>query len=82
MSEKATVSNPKHLPKSIFHLEHQRHMQSLSSELGKTGITVNLRIYYSHKKYLVGGLTLVVILQKFILFKFLNTYISQVNQSS
>jgi hypothetical protein len=58
MSEKATISNPKHLTKSILHLEYQMHMQSLFSELGRTGITVNLGIYYSQKVYLVGGLTL------------------------
>jgi hypothetical protein len=33
-----------------------------------------------HKKYLVGGLTLDVRLQIFILFKFLNIFITQVNQ--
>jgi hypothetical protein len=56
-------------------------MQCLYSELGNTGITVNLGIYYSHKKYLVGRLTLDLRLQTFILLMFLNFYIAQVNQS-
>jgi hypothetical protein len=47
-------------------------MQSLFSELGKAGITVNLGIYYSHKKYLVVGLTLDLRLETFTLLKFLN----------
>jgi hypothetical protein len=55
-------------------------MQSLFSELGKAGITVSLEIYYSHKKYLVVGLTLDLKLQIFILLKFSNIYIIQVNQ--
>jgi hypothetical protein len=56
------------------------HTQSLSSELGKTGISVNLGIYYRHQKYLVGGLTLDMRLQTFILLKLFDIYISQVNQ--
>jgi hypothetical protein len=70
MSERATVSNPKHLPKSTLHLEHQMHMQSLFSELGMTGISVNLGIYCSHNKYLLEGLTLDARLHTFVLFKF------------
>jgi hypothetical protein len=40
-------------------------MQSLFTELGKAGITVNLGVYYSHKKYLVGELMLDLRLQIF-----------------
>jgi hypothetical protein len=56
------------------------HIQSIFSELGKTGITVNLGSYYSHKKYLVGGLTLDLRFQTFILLKISNIYITLVNQ--
>jgi hypothetical protein len=70
ISEKATLSKPKHLPKSILHLEYQMHMQSIFSEFGKTGINVNLGIYYSHNNYLAEGLMLDVRLQTFVLFKF------------
>jgi hypothetical protein len=52
MSKRATASNPKHLPKSVLQLEHQMHMQSLRSELGKTCTPTNLGIYYSHKEIL------------------------------
>jgi hypothetical protein len=48
--------------------------------LGKTGITVNLGICYSHKKYQIGGLSLDVRLQIFISHKLSNIYITQVNQ--
>jgi hypothetical protein len=54
-------------------------MEYLFSELGKAGISVNLGIYYSHKKYLVEGLTLDMRLQTFILLQFSNIYITQVN---
>jgi hypothetical protein len=80
MSEKVTISNTKHFPKSILHFEYQMHTQPLFSELGKTGITVNLGIYYSHKKYQIGGLSLDVRLQIFISHKLSNIYITQVNQ--
>jgi hypothetical protein len=50
MSERATITNLKHLPKSILHLKHQMHMPSIFSELGNAGITVNSGIYFSHKK--------------------------------
>jgi hypothetical protein len=49
MSERATTSNPKHLLKSILQLEHQMHMQSLFSELGKAWIPVNMGIYNTQK---------------------------------
>jgi hypothetical protein len=55
-------------------------MQSFFSELGKARITVNLGIFYSHKKYLLGAMTLGFRLQTFILCKFSNIYFTQVNQ--
>jgi hypothetical protein len=65
---------------STLHFEHQKHMESVFSELGKARITVNLGIFYSHKKYLLGAMTLDFRLQKFILCKFSNIYFTQVNQ--
>jgi hypothetical protein len=50
MSEGAAASNPKYFPKSILHLEHQMHIQSPCSDLGKAQIPINLGIYYSHKE--------------------------------
>jgi hypothetical protein len=55
-------------------------MQSLFSESGKAGVIVNLGIYCSHKKSLVGRLTLDLRLQIFILLKFSNIYTTQVNR--